>query len=95
MLSLSLDKEVVKMPDVPDVIPIDGGPYESTIVTFLERAQEKAKDLESGARFQITLEDPPVDVWFAEITGPIMMRAFDYGLVPGASVNLTFEFTKL
>ena len=81
----------------PNTIPTTNTDHEEVITAILERAREKAKELESGSTFTVDLEESEMDAAPHPmiILGPIMMRADDYGLMPGMSIGGSIEFTKL
>lgn len=70
-------------------------PHDEIVQEFLERAQRRAEELESGESFEIALvEGWPVDVDYMEIVSPVMMRAHEFGLMPGYCFDGTFQFIK-
>ena len=83
--------------DEPAEIPIFETDFEGTITLILERARDKAAQLPPGAEFEIDASNLVMGREFSpiEVVGPVMFRAAEYGLLPGACFNGRFSFTKL
>lgn len=83
--------------DMAASIPIYETDFEGTITLILEQARAKADTVPAGVEFEIDaaplLDGRDFDP--IQVIGPVMFRADEYGVMPGAFVNGTFRFTKL
>lgn len=83
--------------DSPDTIPGDGGSQADFVGRTLQRARDFAleNNIPVGEEFEFIITDIPVGISSPhEIIFGLMMRAHEYGLIPGAVANETAYFTR-
>lgn len=82
--------------DSPEVVAGDGGSQADFVGQTLERARAYAleNNIPVGQEFGFTITDIPAGISSPhEIIFGLMMRASEYGLIPGTIVNETAFFT--
>ncbi len=80
----------------PLVVAADGGSQADYVQQQLELAAIQAQDVAVGETFSFTLTNIPLGITSPhEIAFGLMMRAGEYGLLPGVMSNETIEFERL
>lgn len=76
----------------------DGGEHSDYVGTMLERAKAYADEngISIGEEFRFTITDIPTGIASPhEIVFGMMMRASDFGFIPGMMMNETISLTRI